>query len=128
MTTFGNIGDDVWQAWDTFLGHSTGLSMPVFPLKIHLDDPIAVDQAATPAGPVDKSVPWRLELNQDGLPILPSSEGLQLPDIKKIIRSFITLHYRELICCQIARCAYIMIHRPCVQQQEGFRSLDTDRQ
>jgi hypothetical protein len=53
------------------------------------------------AGPVDKSVPWPLESNHDGLPILPSSEGLLLPDIKQIIRSFITLHYRELISCSI---------------------------
>ena len=52
---------------------------------------------ATTAGPVDKSVPWPLKSNPDGLPILPPSEGLQLPDIKQIIRSFITLHYRESI-------------------------------
>jgi hypothetical protein len=103
LPTFNRTGDDVWKAWDAFLGDSTGTHLYLQSSGIVIDDhPKAADQTATVAGLVDKSVPWQLKSDHDGLPILPSSEGLQLPDIKQIIRSFITLHYRELITCSMS--------------------------
>ena len=44
----------------------------------------------------EKSVPWPLEVDKNGYPILPSTVGKSLPDIKDIVRSFVTLSYRML--------------------------------
>jgi hypothetical protein len=43
-----------------------------------------------------KGVPWPLKHDKDGYPTLPAMEGKSLPDIKDIVRSFITLSYRML--------------------------------
>jgi len=44
----------------------------------------------------DRSVRCQLELDDEGRPLLPVIEMQSLPKIKRIVRSFITLHYREL--------------------------------
>jgi len=54
----------------------------------------APDQKITP---MDKGVPYPLELDEDGVPILPPNEKKSLPEIKQIIRSFFTLNYRMFL-------------------------------
>jgi hypothetical protein len=44
---------------------------------------------------MDKSVTWSLQLDDEGWPILPPSGDLTTPDLKDIIRSFLTLTYRK---------------------------------
>lgn len=44
----------------------------------------------------DKSVPWPLPHDKNGYPILPATEGKSLPEIKDIVRSFVTLSYRKV--------------------------------
>jgi hypothetical protein len=51
----------------------------------------------TKAGRSDKSVPWPLKSNGDGLPIFPPIKDRTLPEIKQIVRSFLTLTYRLLL-------------------------------
>jgi hypothetical protein len=51
------------------------------------------DISAKP-GPTDKSVPWPLRRDADGLPILPAIKDRTLPQIKQIVRSFLSLTYR----------------------------------
>lgn len=46
-------------------------------------------------GRKDKSIPWSLESNEDGWPVLPEEDNLRAPDLKDIVRSFITLTYSE---------------------------------
>jgi hypothetical protein len=48
----------------------------------------------TITGPSDKSVPWPLTCNADGFPIFPSIVHRTLPEIKQIVRSFLSLTYR----------------------------------
>jgi hypothetical protein len=56
-----------------------------------------IDQEDGPSKVIaDRSVPWPLKLDQDGYPILPAMEGKSLPDLKDIVRSFVTLSYRVL--------------------------------
>jgi hypothetical protein len=43
----------------------------------------------------DKSVPWPLKHDQNGYPTLPDMEEKSLPDLKDIVRSFVTLSYRR---------------------------------
>lgn len=43
----------------------------------------------------DKSVPWHLESDGEGWPILPDANTYSLTEVKDIIRSFLTLIYRE---------------------------------
>ena len=47
----------------------------------------------------DKSVPWPLRSNEDGLPIFPPIKDRTLPEIKQIVRSFLSLTYRLLFPC-----------------------------
>jgi hypothetical protein len=47
--------------------------------------------------PMDKGVPYPLELGEDGVPILPPNEKKSLPEIKQIVRSFLTLNYRMFL-------------------------------
>lgn len=42
----------------------------------------------------DRSVPWPLDLNVDGWPILPTGPSYTLPQLKDIARSLLTLAYR----------------------------------
>jgi hypothetical protein len=44
----------------------------------------------------DKSVPWPLKNDENGYPTLPDMVGKSLPDLKDIVRSFVTLSYRTL--------------------------------
>ena len=44
----------------------------------------------------DKSIPWPLKHDEDGSPTLPDMVGKSLPDLKDIVRSFVTLSYRTL--------------------------------
>jgi len=53
----------------------------------------------TKAGRSDKSVPWPLKSNEDGLPIFPPIKDRTLPEIKQIVRSFLSLTYRLLFPC-----------------------------
>lgn len=47
--------------------------------------------------PTDKGVPYRLKLDEDGVPILPANDNKNLPEIKQIVRSFLTLNYRMFL-------------------------------
>jgi hypothetical protein len=53
------------------------------------------DDDNAPSLPVDKSVPWPLESDEDGWPLLPSLKELSLVQIKDIVRSFLTIIYSE---------------------------------
>jgi hypothetical protein len=44
----------------------------------------------------DKSVPWPLKHDENGYPTLPDMVEKSLPDLKDIVRSFVTLSYRML--------------------------------
>jgi hypothetical protein len=62
------------------------------------DSPAA--EAATPDQkiiPMDKGVPYPLELDEDRVPILPPNDKKSLPEIKQIICSFLTLNYRMFL-------------------------------
>jgi hypothetical protein len=48
---------------------------------------------------LDKGVPHHLEMDDDGVPILPPSDKKSLPQIKHIVRSFMTLNYRMSLIC-----------------------------
>jgi hypothetical protein len=63
------------------------------------DDSPAAEAAAPDQKiiPMDKGVPYPLELDEDGVPILPPSEKKSLPEIKQIVRSFLTLNYRKFL-------------------------------
>jgi hypothetical protein len=52
------------------------------------------DDGSAPKVIADKSVPWPLHHDQDGYPTLPDMVGKSLPDLKDIVRSFVTLSYR----------------------------------
>jgi hypothetical protein len=43
----------------------------------------------------DKSILWRLETDVEGWPILPDANTFSLTEVKDIIRSFLTMIYRE---------------------------------
>lgn len=47
--------------------------------------------------PADKSVPWPLSCHPNGLPILPSVNNRLLSETKQIVRSFLSLTYRQSI-------------------------------
>jgi len=47
----------------------------------------------------DVSVPWDLSTDHEGWPILPLELNLPLPQLKEILRSFLTLTYCESIFC-----------------------------
>jgi hypothetical protein len=47
-------------------------------------------------GRKDKSVPWPMDSDEDGWPIMPEGDNLNAPDFKDIIRSFVTLTYSKL--------------------------------
>ena len=69
-----------------------------------LDVQEAGDQDAampTKGQPSDKSVPWPLKSNEDGLPIFPPIKDRTLPEIKQIVRSFLSLTYRLLFPCSL---------------------------
>jgi hypothetical protein len=76
------------------------------------------------AGHPDKSVPWPLPSNDRGLPILPSSDGHNLPEIKHIIRSFLSLTYRMSIPLSLSLCGHTVKFRACRQQSEGLCALE----
>jgi len=61
----------------------------------HLMQLAAVPEVALPSKKhsSDRSSMWPLDLDEDGMPILPSGVGRNLPDIKNIIRSFLTIIY-----------------------------------
>ena len=42
----------------------------------------------------DKSLPYQLDSNDDGWPILPGRKDLRLSKLKDLIRSFVTMTYR----------------------------------
>jgi hypothetical protein len=43
----------------------------------------------------DVSVPWDLPTDHEGWPILPLELNLPLAQLKEILRSFLTITYRE---------------------------------
>jgi hypothetical protein len=99
LPIFNHVGEEVWKAWDTYLENSE--SMLIFDMvsmkkELILSVFSAVDIADGKPALFDKSVPWPLKSNPDGLPVLPPSEGLGLPELKKVVRAFITLTYRQL--------------------------------
>jgi hypothetical protein len=55
----------------------------------------------TKEGRSDKSVPWPLKSNEDGLPIFPPIKDRTLPEIKQIVRSFLSLTYRLFLPCSL---------------------------
>jgi hypothetical protein len=63
-------------------------------MEIHKDD----TYDGTGKVNADKSVPWPLKHDEDGYPVLPDTQGKTLPQLKDIVRSFVTLSYRMLSC------------------------------
>jgi hypothetical protein len=96
---FNTVGGATWDAFDTFLAESSGMTFSCLLNDCHKqiaaadaeDAPDAQAKVVTS----DRSVPWQLKCDKEGFPILPSSEQRSLPDIKQIIRSFLTLNYRK---------------------------------
>jgi hypothetical protein len=58
------------------------------------------DNDDAPPAPVDKSVPWPLECDEHGWPLLPGLKELSLVQIKDIVRSFLTVIYSEFRICR----------------------------
>jgi hypothetical protein len=52
------------------------------------------EEQGMPSGPIDKSVPYQLEVDDEGWPLLPHSKEVTLHEIKQIVRSYVTLIYR----------------------------------
>jgi hypothetical protein len=59
-----------------------------------------------PKKSTDGSVPWNLGTDQDGWPILPIELALPLRHLKEILRSFVTITYREFIPCWCGEAFY----------------------
>ena len=59
------------------------------------------EEQGMPSGPIDKSVPYQLEVDDEGWPLLPSSKEITLQDIKQIVRSYVTLIYRACMSLQV---------------------------
>jgi hypothetical protein len=58
------------------------------------------DDDGAPLPPVDKSVPWPIERDENGWPLLPGLKELSLVQIKDIVRSFLTVIYSEFRICK----------------------------
>jgi hypothetical protein len=44
-----------------------------------------------------RKLPFKLEMDGDGMPLLPDITETKLEEKKAIVRAFLTLHYRESI-------------------------------
>jgi hypothetical protein len=58
----------------------------------------------------DSGVPWTLETDEDGWPLVPDGDDFGLQQMKDILRSFITLSYRE---------DEFNFHVPCLYYSQG---------
>jgi hypothetical protein len=100
---FKTHGREVWDKWDEYLHEKFDGECRFFVSVIRYNDnhlfPTAEqeegDDDNAPSLPVDKSVPWPLESDEDGWPLLPSLKELSLVQIKDIARSFLTIIYSE---------------------------------
>ena len=82
----------VWSIMLCIIGHPD--------TRLDLHDAGDEDVPPAPTKP-DKSVPWPLKSNQDGLPIFPPIKDCTLPEIKQIVRSFLSLTYHLLFSCSL---------------------------
>jgi hypothetical protein len=102
---FEKVGSEVWKEWDNYLG-DTWNGNKQWLIKICTDRILdgsgnksfsEEPENGLLSKSTDASVPWDLQTDSDGWPILPLELGLPLPQLKEILRSFLTLTYRELI-------------------------------
>ena len=103
--TFDAYGKTVWQKWDKHLIESwqgelvclvTECLPTHFPGNGDDDEKNSSDEDADKPKPrYDKSLPYELQKNDDGWPILPHTEDLRLSKLKDMIRSFITITYSK---------------------------------
>jgi hypothetical protein len=109
VVMFGNHGTNSLMNQTVF---------PFPPLSHHtLSDDHIAPHAGTglqTAGPSDKGVPWPLQLDDNELPILPSSEDRSLLQVKQVVRSFLTLTYRQSIPLSHSIICHITTFRPCI--------------
>jgi hypothetical protein len=124
---FNQSGKDVWNEWDKFLDQQTSLSFTSLPNNTTPDSVLVppAEGEYIKAGPSDKSVPWPLDHDINGLPILPSNEGRSLPDVKHIIRSFLSLTYRKSIPPRTLVHHHSIKFRTCSQQCQGICPMGT---
>jgi hypothetical protein len=71
----------------------------------------------------DNSIPWNLPTNSDGWPILPLELDLSLPQLKEILRSFVTITYRELALNLMLNLLPITFYQAIVQTTKEFLFL-----
>jgi hypothetical protein len=74
----------------------------------------------------DKGVPYELKVDEAKWPILPDTDGVSLAILKDIVRSFLTLTYREYLILVLR--SYSYSSRPNYEQLQDFRSLDGHHQ
>ena len=74
----------------------------------------------------DKGVPYELKVDEAKWPILPNTDGVSLAILKDIVRSFLTLTYREYLILVLR--SYSYSSRPNYEQLQDFCSLDGHHQ
>lgn len=57
-------------------------------------------------GPTDRSVPSLLDTDDQSWPILPNVGQMGLPDLKDVIRSFVTMTYSKFYMTSLAHFAH----------------------
>ena len=73
-------------------------------------DETIVEKKSSKYKKFDSGVPWTLETDEDGWPLIPDGDDFDLQQMKDIIRSFITLSYRE---------DKFNFHFPCLYYSQG---------
>ena len=133
---FKKHGQDVWEKWDEHLNKLFDGERVRQDHLIHYTDEIIQpaqpdDEEADGRAPtIDKSVPFVLETDDEGWPLLPSAEDITLVRMKDIIRSYLTMIYREwgepldLPSCLIVPCREDCKERqgPCALGSNSKRS------
>jgi hypothetical protein len=97
------VGENVWKEWDKYLGSiwigmhiASYLCMYVEYTDVLIEKPEdnAVDEEpGFLRRGTDPSIPWDLPTDEDGSPILLLQLELPLPQLKEILRSFMTITY-----------------------------------
>jgi hypothetical protein len=97
LPMFQEVGGPVWNSFDKFLEDCAG-ELVILSVEFQCIHETPAAEAAAPDQKIviaDKSVPYPLDLNDDGVPILPPNDNKTLDELKQIARSFLTLNYRN---------------------------------
>jgi hypothetical protein len=105
---FHQVGSAVWEEWDKYLGETWNGEQMIASRGWGCIDknsdkaeerPLVDEEEMPSRKSTDVSVPWDLSTDHEGWPILPLELNLPLPQLKEMLRSFLTLTYRKHIFC-----------------------------